>query len=180
MLDLLAQDLPALGVIREPLQDCVEVTRLLTGSDGGAKDLGERLGKVAQALGKRVTFHDARAHAEHDALVARFVALLSDREQRLFERQAGTHERCELPCDHGEIERTQTRASQSELERPAALLDASRLFLRDLGDLERQKSTLAKKLAHLAWSVTLEYAATLLAGAVDGGVFEGAHAQSAG
>jgi hypothetical protein len=178
MLDLLAQDLPALRVVGEPLERGVEVPRLLACCDGGAKDLGKGVREVAQTLGERVAFHHARPHAEHDALVAGLIALLADREQRFLERQTGAHERRELACDHRQIDRAQARP-QAELEGTPTILDATRLFLRDFRDLQRQQRALAQELPNLARRIALEYAFAFLARAVDRRVLECTHGQSA-
>src|SRR5207237_8341511 len=79
----------ALCVAREPLEHLVEVPRLLARGHRGAIDLGKDPRKLREAVGEGVALHDARPHAEHDALHARLLGLLRDRQQRLLEGEAG-------------------------------------------------------------------------------------------
>src|SRR5204863_3182569 len=110
----------------------------------------------------------ARAHAEHDALHARLLGLLRNREQRLLQRQAGARQCGQLPGEQRQVRR---RDAPGEAE--GAL--APGFLLRDLGDRDRQQLLLAQLLADLARRVAFEDALALAAAGIEGGVFERAH-----
>ena len=151
--------LAALGVVREPLEHGVETSRLLAGRHRGAIDLREDLREFGEAVGERVALHHARAHAEQDALDARLLGLLRDREQRFLERQAGAHQRGELACEQGEIGR-----GDAARESDAETLLAARLGLHDFGDVDRQQLLLAQELADLPRRIALDDAFAFAAG----------------
>ena len=64
------------------------MTGLLTGRNCGSIQFGEGLRELAEAIGKRVSFHDLGPHSEQDALGAGQIVLLRHREQCFLERQA--------------------------------------------------------------------------------------------
>ena len=116
-----------------------------------------------------MAFHDLGAHAEHDALDARLLGLLGDREQRLFERQAGLDQRGELAREQRQI-----GGGDAAPQREAALALGLAVF--DLGDGDRQQLPFAQDLPHVLDGVAFDHAVLFAAGGIEGGVFEGTHA----
>ena len=74
------QFLARLRVIGEPLEHVVEMPRLFAGRNRRPIQFRERLGKLAEAVGERMAFHDLGAHAEKNTLGARLVVLLRNGE----------------------------------------------------------------------------------------------------
>ena len=101
--DLLARDFAVLGVVGQALEHAVQVAGAFARGHRRAVDLREHARKFGEAVGQRVAFHDLGAHAEQDALNARLLGLLGDREQRFFERQAGLDQRRELARQQRQI-----------------------------------------------------------------------------
>jgi hypothetical protein len=159
-----------LGVVGEPLEHVVEVSRLLARGNGGAVDFGEHFREFGETVGEGVALHDAGPYAEDDALHAGLFGLLRDREQRLLERQTGTHQRRELTGEERQIAR---RHASREAER----LLARRLLLRHLVDGDGQQLPFAQQLADVAGCIAFQYAGAFLAPGIQCCVFECAHRQ---
>ena len=93
--------------------------------------------KLVEPRRQRVTFENLGADAEQDALEPRFLGVLADGEQGLFERQGGLDEGRELARQQGQVEPRNT-LEQRELAPRLALA----LF--DLGDFDGQQLALAQ------------------------------------
>src|ERR1700683_1801396 len=115
-----------------------------------------------------MALHDARAHAQDDALHPRPFGLLRYREQRLLERQPSAHERCELAREERKVRR---RAAPAPAK--GALLLG--LGLRDLGYGDGEELALAQQLANVARCVALENALALAPAWLQGGVLKRPH-----
>ena len=102
--DLLAQAVPRLRVFGQPLENGVELARLLARRHGGAVDHREGVREVVEADGQRVALEHLAADAEHDALEPGLLGVLADGEQRFLERQAGAHQGGELAGQQREVE----------------------------------------------------------------------------
>jgi hypothetical protein len=147
------------------------VPGLLAGGHRGAVDLREDARELAEAVRQRVALHDLGAHAQHDALHARLLGLLRDREQRLLQRQTGAHQ-------GGQLAGEQRQVGGGDLAREAEGLLARGLLLGHFRDRDRQQLLLAQQLADVARRVALEDAGALAAAGLKGCVFEGAQLPS--
>ncbi len=115
-----------------------------------------------------MAFHHLGAHAEHDALDARFLGLLGDGEQRLFERQAGLHER-------GELAREQRQIGCGDAAAHGEAAIAFGLAVFDLGHGDRQQLPFAQQLPHMFDGIAFDNPVLFAARGIEGGVFEGTH-----
>ena len=95
-------------------------------------------------------------------LMRGFSVCCDNGEQRFLERQAGTHQRRELPGDQRQV-----GGGHAACDADAEALLAARFVLGDLGDVERQELALAQQLADLARRVALDDALAFAAGGVD-------------
>ena len=170
VLDLLPQHLPALGVVRQPLKDGIQVSGLFAGRQRWRGRFPERpAGKSPKPSARVWPSMTLRAHADQDALHARRFGLLGDGEQGFLQRQRGVHQGCQLPGDQCQVVgRHASGAGVKDCWRDASRSAISR-------PSSGSSWLLAQQLADLAGGVALEDARAFLAGGIDSGVFESPH-----